>query len=53
MDVLVVGDNVGPIAESAANAAGVRRALVAENAAFAQPLAEKITDVVIQVQKGT
>lgn len=48
----MVGDNVSAIAESAANVAGVRRALLVENANLAKPIAEKITDVVAQVQKG-
>jgi len=46
IDVLVVGHNVAPIAEQVAKIKGVTRVLVADDAAFAKPLAENLAPLV-------
>jgi electron transfer flavoprotein alpha subunit len=52
VDVLVAGQSCGGVAETAAKAAGVRRALLADNAAYAHQLAENIAALVADVGKG-
>lgn len=46
IDVLVIGHNVNAIAQQAANVQGVARVLVADDAAYAKPLAENFAPLV-------
>lgn len=46
IDVLVVGQNVSAIAQQAAKVQGVARVLVADDAAYAKPLAENLAPLV-------
>ena len=45
--VLVAGQNVGGVAESAAKIAGVAKVLVADNAAYAHALPENVAPLVV------
>ncbi|TLU64784.1 electron transfer flavoprotein subunit alpha/FixB family protein [Thalassotalea litorea] len=49
VDVLVAGENCSAVAEQAAKANGVRNILVADNAAYAQQLAENISLLVNEI----
>jgi electron transfer flavoprotein alpha subunit len=46
IDVLVIGHNVNPVAQQAARVQGVARVLVADDAAYAKPLAENFAPLV-------
>ena len=50
--VLVAGQNVGGVAESAAKIAGVAKVLVADNAAYAHLLPENVAPLVAELAKG-
>ncbi|MCH8551033.1 MAG: FAD-binding protein [Natronospirillum sp.] len=47
--VLVAGENVSEVAQSAAKLAGVTQVRVADNAAYAHALAEPLADLVVQL----
>lgn len=49
VDVLVIGRNLDSIAQQAARVQGVARVLVADNAAYAKPLAENFAPVVVGI----
>ncbi|WP_079229011.1 electron transfer flavoprotein subunit alpha/FixB family protein [Pseudomonas putida] len=50
--VLVAGQNVGGVAESAAKIAGVAKVLVADNAAYAHVLPENVAPLIVELAKG-
>lgn len=50
--VLVAGQNVGGVAESAAKITGVAKVLVADNAAYAHALPENVAPLVVELAKG-
>jgi len=50
--VLVVGQNVGGVAESAAKIAGVAKVLVADNAAYAHALPENVAPLIVELASG-
>ena len=50
--VLVAGSGCGAVGEAAAKIAGVAKVLVADNAAYANQLAENVGDLVAEVGKG-
>ncbi len=50
--VLVAGQNVGGIAESAAKIAGVAKVLVADNAAYAHVLPENVAPLIVELANG-
>jgi len=50
--VLVAGQNVGGVAESAAKIAGVAKVLVADNAAYAHALPENVAPLIVELAKG-
>jgi electron transfer flavoprotein alpha subunit len=52
VDVLVAGSGSGAVATAAANVAGVRKVLHADNTAYANQLAENIAALVADVGKG-
>lgn len=47
VDVLVIGENIAPVAQQISNIQGVARVLCAEDAAYAKPLAENFAPVVL------
>jgi electron transfer flavoprotein alpha subunit len=47
--VLVAGENAGPAAEGAAKLAGVKKVLLAENAAYAHDLAEPLAALIVSL----
>lgn len=49
IDVLVAGENCAAVAEAAANAAGVNKALVADNSTCANQLAENIAATILTI----
>lgn len=49
--VLVAGENAGAVAEEAAKAEGVSKVLLADNAAYANQLAENVAELVAEVGK--
>lgn len=49
VDVLVVGENVATMSEQVASIAGVGNVLVADNAVYAQQLAENMADLVLSL----
>lgn len=49
VDVLVIGHNLDSITQQAARVQGVARVLVADNAAYAKPLAENFAPVVVGI----
>ncbi|GAB6873335.1 electron transfer flavoprotein subunit alpha/FixB family protein [Halomonas shantousis] len=49
IDLLVAGDNVGGVAEAAAQLDGVARVRVADNAVYAHQLAEPLADLLVQL----
>lgn len=49
IDVLVAGENCADAASAAAQIAGVRKVLVADNAAYAHQLAENIAPLIVEV----
>jgi electron transfer flavoprotein alpha subunit len=51
VDVLVVGDSCGDAASAAASVSGVRRSLLVESASLAKPLAERVAEVILGIQK--
>lgn len=50
--VLVAGQNVGGVAESAAKIAGVAKVLVADNAAYAHVLPENVAPLIVELAKA-
>ncbi|MFJ4396951.1 electron transfer flavoprotein subunit alpha/FixB family protein [Pseudomonas sp. NPDC089395] len=50
--VLVAGQNVGGVAESAAKIAGVAKVLVADNAAYAHVLPENVAPLIVELASG-
>lgn len=52
LHLLVAGEGVADIAAQAAEIAGVGKVLVADNAAYAQQLAENVADLVIELSSG-
>ncbi|MDF0732761.1 electron transfer flavoprotein subunit alpha/FixB family protein, partial [Pseudomonas entomophila] len=50
--VLVAGQNVGGVAESAAKIAGVAKVLVADNAAYAHALPENVAPLIVELASG-
>jgi len=50
--VLVAGSGCGAVGEAAAKIAGVAKVLVADNAAYANQLAENVGDLVAEIGKG-
>ena len=49
VDVLVAGSGCGGVAEAAAKVAGVRKVLVADDAAYAHPLAEAVAPLLVSL----
>lgn len=49
VDVLVAGSGCGGVAEAAAKVAGVRKVLVADDAAYAHPLAEVVAPLLVSL----
>ena len=49
IDVLVAGENVGAVAEQIARLKGVRRVRVADDARYAQPLAENLAPLIVNL----
>ena len=49
VDILVAGSGCGAVADAAAAVAGVRKVLVADDAAYAHPLAEAVAPLVISL----
>ncbi|NFV79646.1 electron transfer flavoprotein subunit alpha/FixB family protein [Magnetospirillum aberrantis] len=52
VNLLVVGQGVGAVAEAAAQIAGVAKVLVADDAAYAHPLAEVLAPLVVSLADG-
>jgi len=52
IDLLVAGENCQAVAEAAAAIAGVRKVIVADNAAYAHQLAENISKLVVELADG-
>ena len=52
VDLLVVGEGAGGVAEAAARIAGVGTVYVADDAAFAHPLAENVAPLVVKMMDG-
>ena len=52
VNLLVVGQGVGAVAEAAAQIAGVTKVLVADDAAYAHPLAEVLAPLVVSLADG-
>ena len=52
VNLLVVGQGVGTVAEAAAQVAGVAKVLVADDAAYAHPLAEVLAPLVVSLADG-
>ncbi|WP_026374830.1 electron transfer flavoprotein subunit alpha/FixB family protein [Aestuariibacter salexigens] len=50
--VLVAGENCAAVAEQAASLSGVSKVLVADNAVYANQLAENIADLVVKLSEG-
>lgn len=49
IDVLVTGENVGAVAEQIARLKGVRKVRVADDARYAQPLAENLAPLIVNL----
>lgn len=49
IDILIAGHNAQSVADNAAQAAGVRKVLLADNAAYAHQLAENVSELVAKV----
>lgn len=49
IDVLVAGENVGAVAEQIARLKGVRKVRVADDARYAQPLAENLAPLIVNL----
>lgn len=49
IDVLVTGENVGAVAEQIARLNGVRRVRIADDARYAQPLAENLAPLIVNL----
>jgi len=52
IDVLVAGENVGGIAESAAKADGVSKVMVADNAVYGHFLGENLSQLIVELAEG-
>ncbi|MBR9827123.1 MAG: electron transfer flavoprotein subunit alpha/FixB family protein [Oceanospirillales bacterium] len=52
IDLLVAGENCQGAAEAAAAVAGVRKVIVADNAAYAHQLAENLSKLVVELAEG-
>ncbi len=52
IDLLVAGENCQAVADAAAAIAGVRKVIVADNAAYAHQLAENVSKLVAEVADG-
>jgi electron transfer flavoprotein alpha subunit len=52
VDLIVAGSGVGPVAEEAAKVAGVAKVLVADDAAYANGLAENVAPLVAKLMEG-
>jgi len=52
IDILVAGANCGGAAEAAAQVAGIRKVLVADNAAYDHQLAENVAPLIAEVAAG-
>ncbi|GAA0700522.1 FAD-binding protein [Marinobacterium maritimum] len=52
IDLLVAGENAQAAAEAAAAIAGVRKVIVADNAAYAHQLAENVSKLVVELADG-
>ncbi len=49
IDVLIAGENVGAVAEQIARLNGVRRVRVADDARYANPLAENLAPLIVSI----
>lgn len=52
IDVLIVGENINSVAQSAANIQGVTRVLVVDNNVYAKPLAENFAPLIHNIAKN-
>src|SRR5690606_76589 len=52
IDILVAGSNCGAVGEAAAQVPGVGKVLVADNAAYANQLAENVAPLIAEVAAG-
>ena len=52
LHILVAGQGCGPVAEAAAKVAGIARVLVADDAAYAHPLAENLAPLLVGLAGG-
>ncbi len=52
IDLLVAGENAQAVADAAAAIAGVRKVILADNAAYAHQLAENLSKLVVELAEG-